>query len=346
MIALTAILAAGAGAQQLPKAAATMKISVSTGSSMGAARDQYGARYDINSTPSLTTIQPKMQYLSLLAAGGPIEPISYIWVPFDWGFPNLALFVTNNGQQPLNLTSAVFTIKKSTLDPTPIPVIRPDNSRMNARHFALTNEGWGDMSETEADFNLLPLKSAPSAAQFNLPFAHTVKIGSVADRANVDISAEFTKEGVDLSKVPSRAMGSISDDDPMFGKFKGGGAQLVGRLRFKAATPDGRIESRAVKFSVEVWLFNEMRVGVPRPPSYEYEAKFQVTGTNYTETVPINKTVGPGQEELISIRLGVPKSSIHDFDVSLRSANARIDSSPIHLEMFIPKSGASYIQGH
>jgi hypothetical protein len=84
---------------------------------------------------------------------------------------------------------------------------------------------------------------------------------------------------------------------------------------------------------------------VPRPPSYDYEARFRVTGTNYTETVPINKTIEPGSQELISIRLGVPKSSVHDFEVSLRSADARVDSGPIHLEMFIPRSGAEYIQG-
>ena len=362
MIAVAEVFAVGTGAQQLPKAVATMKISVTTGSTMGRAakpdlvwdqktklwmpRNTYVVQYDISSTPSRTTIQPRMQYLSLLAAGGPIDPISYTWVPFEWGFPNLVLEVANNGREPLKLTSAVFAIRKSVLDPTPIPVISPDNYRSNARHFALTNEGWGEIGDSEADFNLLPLKSDGSVDQYNPPFTHTVKIGSVSDSMNVDVSAAFAKEGLDLNKLPpSRGRDSISDDDPMFGKFKGGGARLVGQLRYKATTADGRTEPHAVKFSVEVWLYNEFRVGVPRPPSYDYEAKFQVTGTNYTETVPINKTIGPGAQERISIRLGVPKSSLHDFDVSLRSADARIDSVPIHLEMFIPRSGADYIQG-
>lgn len=365
MIAVAGVFAAGTGAQKLSKAVATMKISVRTGSTTGRTtmpdlvwdqktkswvqRTMYAAQYDINSTPDRTTIQPRMQYLSLLAAGGPIDPISYIWVPFEWGFPNLVLEVSNKGKEPLKLTSAVFTIQQSVLDPTPIPVIRPDTYRNNARHFELTNEGWGEIGDGEADFNLLPLKSDRSADQYNPPFTHTVKIASVSDGMNVDVSPAFAKEGLDLNKLPSPELpglsGSISDDDPMFGKFKGGGARLVGQLRYKAATADGRTEPHAVKFSVEVWLYNEFRVGVPRPPSYDYEAKFQVTGTNYTETVPINKTIGPGAKELISIRLGAPKSSVHEFDVSLRSADARIDSVPIHLEMFIPKSGAHYIQG-
>ena len=360
LIAIAAVFAPVILAQQLPKAPAVMNISVTTGSAQRAledlvwddktrswvARDLYAAHYEMNATSKSASIRPRMKYLSLLTAGGPIAPISYMREPFQWGFPILVLQVANNGDAPLVLTSAVFMIQKSVLDPTPVPVIKPDQFRSNARNFSLSNEGWGELGQAEADFNLLPLQSKESPDQYNPPFVHTVKIGSVLEATNVDVSAAFTKEGVQFSMLPtSGRFEPITDDSPAFGKFKGGGARLVGRLRFNAATVDGRTESRAVKFAVEVWLYNEYRVGVPPPPSYDYEAKFQVTGSNYVETVPIKKTVDADKRETISIRLGVAKSSVHDFHVSLRSANATVDSPPIRLEMFIPRSGAKYIQG-
>ena len=163
--------------------------------------------------------------------------------------------ISNIGKEPLILTSAVFTIRKSVLDPKPVPVIQPDSLRWNALHFSLSNEGWGELEQAEADFNLLPLQSKDSPDQYNPPFANTIKIGTVVEHTDVDVSSAFRKEAIELSKLStSGKRGSMAEDDPAFGKFKGGGARLVGRLRFNASTIDGRTESREVKFAVAVYL--------------------------------------------------------------------------------------------
>ena len=70
-----------------------------------------------------------------------------------------------------------------------------------------------------------------------------------------------------------------------------------------------------------------------------------MAGSNYLVTVPIKKTIQPGGRDSLAIRIGVAKSSVHDFSLRLLGGTAAIDSSPIHMEVFIPTSGAKYIQG-
>lgn len=63
------------------------------------------------------------------------------------------------------------------------------------------------------------------------------------------------------------------------------------------------------------------------PPSYDYEVKLEVMGANYTETVPINKTIAAGAQELITIRLGLGKSPAHiSTSVSVQQTRRSIRS--------------------
>jgi hypothetical protein len=313
------------------------------------ALDRYLVRYATETTPQRTSIKAEMKYLALLNHGGPIQPISFIYEPFSWGFPILIAEVSNNEPAPLVLNRAIFTMRKSVLDPTPIPVIVPDSFRSNALHSRLQNEGWGELGSLEVNFTLIPLQSIVSPEQYTAPFAHTVSVGSVIESANVDISSAFAQEGIDLKQLPTRQdsmTGKVSDNHPSFGKFKGGGAGMVGRMRYTARTVEGMSVSRTVKFATEVWLYDEFRAGVPPAPSYDYEAKLQVTGQDYSITVPIDKTIPAHGRDRIAIRLGVEKSSVHDFVFTLRStADSNLVSMPIRMEIFIPRSGAKFIQG-
>jgi hypothetical protein len=305
-------------------------------------------RYQTALTDGRLVISANLEYLALLSRGGPIEPIHFWHEPFEWDFPIVQVNVINDSDRPVTVTEAVFGIERSALDPTPIPIVIPDATRHNALHVAVLNDGWGELADARIEFNLFPIgqgKADPKRP--DSPFRHVLKAGSIVERTNLDISEAIIKEGVDLSALRGRRRDDYSPDDKAFGRFKGGGADLVGALKYQAGTPDGRREPRSVAFRTQVWFYNEFRVGAPPPPQYGFEAWFEVDRAGYEVRVPITRTIPAHGREQFGIRIGAAKSSRHDFTLRLRRrmGGELVTSPPTRLGIFVSRSGAEYIQG-
>lgn len=326
--------------------------------------------YEISRPESSIEITPYMGYFELLEKGGPIEPISYIWVPFEWDFPVLDIKVVNNSNKTIFLTEALFNIEESILDPTPVLLIRPDDFRRNALHFPICNEGWGPAKDLRIEFHLAPL-DAGAEARYNTPYTHILSIGDIDECFNVDLSQAFVDSGVNLSGLQSLRIvsysyggengGTITYLDKtdaevtvtvrqfetirksFLGDYEEGGAVVSGEMIYDSISLQGKPIENRIKFSTIVWLFDENLAGVPAPPTYEYGTRFQVTGKNYERRVNISQQIKPGETDRFTIKIGVDKSSLHKFSFSLLYNNSVIGEQKIVMRIFVPRSGAEYV---
>jgi hypothetical protein len=324
--------------------------------------------YKVSRTDGVCKITPSMPYLDLIKSGGPIEPISYTWVPFEWDFPKLDVKIVNNSEKTILLTEAVFQIEKSQVDPTPVLLIKPDKFRSNALHFYLLNEGWGKAVNLKVHCNLIPLGPGGFATgSWEKPYKHTLNVGDVEEDFNIDVSSAFVVEGVDTMGLNSLQILSRSGDEikyidgdgseitttpeafkqkrnSYFGKFKEGGALVCGEMYYTRTNRDGSSVEERLKFSTIVYLFNKHLAGVPRPPSYAYGVRFREQGDNYECRVNISQEIKPQETDRFTIKVGVGKSSYHKFMLSLLANNIVTGVDSVEMEIFVPRSGIQYLE--
>jgi hypothetical protein len=265
----------------------------------------------------------------------------------------------------------IFEISESRLDPAPVLVVKPDAFQSNALHFRLFNEGWGPAAGLKARFNLIPVTAEGKGKPRydDEPYAYELALGDLEEDANVDVSTPLTQAGVDL--VGLAGLGTFShrvgDQTTLmnaqgvertftgaqlaaarrtfFGPFQSGAALLSGQFEYNAQTVDGESEARRVKFWTVVWIYNENRKGVPRPPSYEYATKFRAEGTDYQRQVSISQELKAGETDRFLVKIGFDKSSRHRFRARLLFNNGREIISPsIELHGFAPRSGIEYVR--
>lgn len=326
--------------------------------------------YTVERTRDKLTISRSMGYLAKLKAGGPIQPLDYNWVPFEWDFPTLDFKVVNNSNETVFLTDVVFDIAESRLDPYPILIIEPDSYRGNALHFLLINEGWGGVKDLVARFHLTPLGHADTDPRFSKEYPHEITVGDFDEAFNVDITTAFQDAGVDFNGLQSLGHWRMREGNVVtlsdrsgkeikmsireyegkrtscLGPFSEGGAVVSGELEFRGTTIEGALESSVVKFSTVVWLFDEHLVGAPAPPTYEYTTKFRVDGTNYQQHVSVSHVLKPGDADRFTVKVGMDKSSRHQFRARLLyNDHEEVASQHIDMLAFIPRSGMVYLKG-
>lgn len=77
------------------------------------AHDLRKLAYELHRQDSHLAIVPRLGYLDLLQAGGPIEPIAFAWTPFDIAPPKLDLKIVNNTQSTLFFSEVTFVTEWS-----------------------------------------------------------------------------------------------------------------------------------------------------------------------------------------------------------------------------------------
>jgi hypothetical protein len=300
-------------------------------------------------------IRPSVGYLSKLEAGGPIADLAFLYSPFDPAFPLVDLKVVNNSSKTIFFTNAVFEVEQSRMDPTPIPVIPADKFAANAQHIELINDGWGNIDECFLKFNLV---ADGQPTSYDGPFQNEVKVGPFVESINVDISSAFEKAGVNNAAIKGLQWTEKSGDSitvvgtagrqrtlsreqyrreqlNAFGQFPDNIAVAQGEIVYSG----GGQPQRRVKFSTHVYVMNEDRVGVPAPPTAQYDVFFKVEGSDYTVDVPISQAIKTGEADRFTFRIGAAKSSLHRFRLKLLYNGGEILSTTmVDLLIFMPRS--------
>ena len=370
--------------ESVPSPSLANKVSLSISAQPGTAGDFsedsiHTLSYEVASDKKLVRIVRSMPYLSMLENGGTIQPIQFTWVPFDWRFPELDFKVLNNSGETILLTDLIFEVKESRQDPSPVLVIKPDSYGSNALHFELMNDGWGPARGVRAQFHLIPLeRDASERPIFRGPYPYKAEIGDVRELVNVSIRHAFETAGVDFKRL--KAVGQwtsmcgdmvtvedsagkerrmtekkfLAEQAACLGPFRqavmiGGtavfGALVSGVLKYGAKSIDGDFEECSVNFETVVWIIDANRKGAPRPPSYQYSTKFEVSGKDYERRVSISQELKAGEADRFLVKIGFEKSSRHSFRARLiYNGQCEILSPDIELLGFVPRSGIRFLR--
>lgn len=329
--------------------------------------------YRIETREKETRIVPKMDYLSILAAGGPIPPIQVPGEPFSWGWPTLDITVTNNSGQTLTLTRAEFVVRRSVTNPEPVPVF-VKSERHNALRMGILNEGWGAVLNGRLRFNLIPyndfaMAQIASQGDFTELYAYELRLPDFTDDTDVDLSDVFEREGVDIAVIRSFVHGAqiIWTDDrfrvisalkrsfadsstevsealtrQVLGKFTSGDAVIYGEMHYAWDTSDGERRDHCVRFYNSVWLVEEPGTGTGMFPTEDYDIEVRADDHDYQVTKPLHQVLESQEADRFTMRVKIPCSSEHWFHIRFRCNDRQmLTSEPMYLRAFVPRSSAS-----
>jgi len=120
------------------------------------------------------------------------------------------------------------------------------------------------------------------------------------------------------------------------GPFRDRVGTLVGEITFADPTT---VAQRRVRFYAHVYLDNQDRRSVLRPPSYKYEAALEAQGANYQRRVQISHELKQGETDRFTVKVAVPQSSSHRFQATVRDITGSTWASlPIEMNCFVPRS--------
>ena len=127
------------------------------------------------------------------------------------------------------------------------------------------------------------------------------------------------------------------------GPFSDGRAFIVGKLEYGQTDPDGKKSRQTHKITAPIWL-REPSPGAPMPPSYSYQIHLEVDGEDYVKKVPISHALRKEKTDRILLVIAARKSSIHEFDLTLRYNETQIRSRPVKLDLFLSRLDAPYVE--
>jgi hypothetical protein len=133
-------------------------------------------------------ITPELPYLSKIYKGDPVEGFNWIYEPFEWQFPSLAIKVVNNTKQTLLLSEVVFRVHQSKKDERSILVINPGSSGKAVA----VNEGWGPV---ESPSLRVSIKHPDACSSFSLDSPKRIPLQRF-DRSTSFSIREFVPESL------------------------------------------------------------------------------------------------------------------------------------------------------
>jgi nucleoside phosphorylase len=319
-------------------------------------------RYSLRPNDHGIRIEAKLGHFSIFKAGGPIGPINYFtptWCAFWWDFPILDFKIVNNGPTTLFFSEVTSDIEESRPDRTPFFTIKEDTQQAHAGDLLLINEGWCDLTDVVISFHLFPGKVAVPSRHVS-PYAHTVTLSLLADRAEINVTKAFQDEGADINGLLSLTNGEWESQDIFvapnlngaqerivaaeyhrrirmcLGPFRDWVGTLAGEISFASA--DDASHHYQVKFQAVVYLGNENRKGIPMPPTYTYATIFDAQKTAYQRLAKISHAIKPGEADRFTVKIAVPRSSSHRFRATIRDIGGLVlKSLPIEMNCFVPR---------
>jgi hypothetical protein len=250
-------------------------------------------------------IRAQLPYLDLLKQGGPVQGVTGPYL--DWQPPQLSMKVANNTDQAIFVNEVQVKVKASRLDAQPIPIFRADTSR----NLVIVNEGWGEIVAPRLSIGIAKDESCD---QQQLPG----ETRTVIERSSFASSTAIPI--VDL--IPS----GLRDAERVcvFGELAHG-------------SPSAR---KSVAFLTRVWT--ETRVGAGMPSTGEYRVALRAGRAGYTEVLPVDQQVAPGETDHFVVTLSADRSAHFDLEFTLRGKGAAVKvSGEVSLDVLVPRSDAN-----
>lgn len=294
-------------------------------------------------------ITPYLDYLDLVARGGPIEPIDFSWTPFEPVLPALDLKLVNNTPATVFVAETVVEVESSRLDPRPLLVIAGSGRELR---LPLVNVGFGPVSSCTVRFALAPERDGARAGG---PLPFELDATAAVEHGGLDLGPAFATLGVDVAalrnlddELAAHVVG-VHDDEPApespdqrrarieraLGPFALGVGFVRGEIAYAGLDLHGAPFARQLAFRAEVSLTRAFPKA-PFPPTARYDVELEVDRQGYAVRVPTAHVLKPGEADRFTLHLAAPRASWHRFRLCLRCVDGElIESPPIELELFL-----------
>lgn len=284
-------------------------------------------RYEITRGESAVEVAPELGYLKAVRSSEPVWALDFMWQPFRWLPVNIDLKFLNNSEKPLYLTQIRFDVESSRLNPEPVLYLKRGSSFPCV---SITNDGWGPIANPRIR---LALTDGGGKRSFPVELDHEIELDDFDEGTDLDLTELFRKLGVDVEGVIKRVEGAS------LGPFNSRVANIYGALEYEDASGN----QKQFRFGTDIRIEGPL-VGLFGPPSYEYQAKLKVEGETYQVPVEVSQIIQPGESDRLLVQLDVEKSSFHRMGITAIGNKGKLaSSSPIDLEMFVPRSVSSRI---
>lgn len=334
--------------------------------------DAFSVSYAADKDAQGIHITPKVGYLDLLKAGGPIEPHEYWWTPFKITLPELDIKIVNNSAQTLFFTEADFVVDHSDLDAAPILLLPGPGYEMKMK---LVNLGWGKLADPRLSFELIPItdeeihmtRKALFSREFAKRFDMTLPVNEEDGTIRFDFAPVLASLGVDVASLREQPVDILDEGEETTyvyqtkdgkqyklsekelherinkanGKFVDGKALFAGEISY--LDPLDRTRRISIKLFNAVH-FGKRPPGAPRYPSFKYSVELDVDGKNYTKKIALSQGLVPQEADRFTIKIAADKSSRHRFRLKLLYNDGKvIESPPISLDLFMPRESNRYL---
>ena len=198
------------------------------------------------------------------------------------------------------------------------------------------------------------------------PYKNEIRLGEFSEWIDVDVSKAISDSGANPKRIAELHMVRSGESSVTFiekghevtlardvyekewekavGPFSHGEALLYGKIITSADSSAQTHQTREIKFSTTVHLHDNIAMGEPHPPTYQYNLALEIDRRNYVVQVPLSQVLKPGEADRFNIRVSVQKSSFHKFRVKFVHNGGEILSPPIDLQVFIPRSSVKFLE--
>lgn len=297
-------------------------------------------------------VTPRMDYLSLIAHGGPLRPVGgYQWWDAAATYPALDVKLLNETKRTLFVTSVDVVVGKSAPYPLPVPVIRP-GSDAAPRSFGIWNEGT-PMRDVRVAFDIDARGAKP---RWRAHYPYAVHIGRLDDWGEVPLARALHDEGVDVAAIAEmeagaakrgRSLGKPTAGERVAleraaGRFNADQPVLVyGTVTYRFPSAAGDEKTQSVRFSSSAYLaLRRYGIGSAYKPTGYYNVRLRTSGAEYAKAVEgVSQVIRPGDPDRFQIALAAHGPSRHQLRLRISFNGAEpVLSAPFDVRMFVPRT--------
>ncbi len=269
-------------------------------------------------------------------------------------YPRLRLYVENNTDQPISISSLDIVVSESEVDPLPYIYIEP---LAVGNALSLWNESWCDWGTMTLSYSLLTKgetfdghyensinipyftgvvyvdllndlrkkgyneqiaelfnDNSEFASIFGIDFGQSIAKAKIVGK---DCSIEHLKKGMGILPYDFR----FEENESLYAPFEYGMglnpyifARLYGKLSFSKS-------SFTKEFRTDINLSYAERSAGEMDLSDSFDVNLKPVGEDYAVQYPYTTTIPAGQTEMLQVIIKCPQSAIHKFYVRINNNN-------------------------
>lgn len=316
-------------------------------------------------------IESDWPYRERWSKGGPIGG-SEAMSPFDVGvhpaFVELRVF--NPTKQKLSVTKAEIVVDRS--DPDMEPILDIGASPEGGMLCFIRNFNANQVQGCEVSYNIQTAGSKPLFSDYKF----TEKIPDFKKSASFSVEQSLGVLGVDIKSINSaeklppedwnaeaaaaaayqkkkatyvqlmaKAFGKFGSFDEEESRYTAEGV-VSGELRLKWIDHLSVQQAKTVRFTYhQIFYVSGSEFGAGGPGSGAYDIVFNNKGKNYAKPFAYKRTIAPGANDRITLKLAADISSYHSFRIRLTTADGGEILTPECRLHFLLPAGFSWKKG-